>query len=206
MSDLIHESWIQQELGELYGKHVAAEIDGMRVVKDASEDCVQAIKIAPGALVDLSTDPSQPNHQADMSILESKFSYDGRAEHHLNRTKNDMYELLSVPNVSLEQLKGLAQSGKGIDGIYRELVARCEEKWAEGWDDALRWMVDTLILMARQYNVAKLPRIICIEYTEITAFRWKCKANIAKYLVRNCQKSCPLTASPGTRPTKSAAM
>ena len=133
----------------------------MWYTKDASQNCASEIKVSPGAYVDLATDPaaSQGGRQVDMGILENTFSYDERVENHMNRTKNDMYELLSIPNVSLEQLKGLAQSGKGIEGIYKELTARCEEKWAEGWDDAIRWMVETLILMARAYKVAALPEI-----------------------------------------------
>jgi hypothetical protein len=131
----------------------------MRYVRDATAESVKALVIAPGALADLASDPSQTGRTAEMGIIESDFNYDGRIENRLNRTKNDMYELLSIPNISLEQLKGLAQSGKGIDAIYRDLIARCEEKWAEGWDDALRWMVEMLIKMARTYGAAALPEI-----------------------------------------------
>ncbi len=130
----------------------------MTKVTDASQDSVEAIKVSPGALIDLQTDSSaRDGRQANMDILEAKFNYDQRVENHLNRVKNDMYGILSIPNVSLEQLKGMAQSGVAISGIYRELVARCEEKWAEGWDDALRWMVETLVQMARLYGVAEIP-------------------------------------------------
>lgn len=130
----------------------------MRYTVDASAESAEKLEISPGAYADITSDSSGINNQqAKMGILESQFSYDQRLENRLNRTKNDMHDLLSVPNVSLEQLKGLAQSGKGMRAIYWELRCRCEEKWAEGWDDALRWMAGSLVKMARQLNVAQLP-------------------------------------------------
>ena len=132
----------------------------MRYTVDASAESAEKLEISPGAYADITSDSSgMNNQQAKMGILESQFSYDQRLENRLNRTKNDMHDLLSVPNVSLEQLKGLAQSGKGMRAIYWELRCRCEEKWAEGWDDALRWMAGSLVKMARQLNVARLPEV-----------------------------------------------
>ena len=134
----------------------------MRYTVDASEDSAAAIEIAPAAYADLATDASnEGGNQAKIGILESTFSYDQRVENRLNRTKSDMYAMLSVPNVSLEQLKGLAQSGKGMRGLYWELICRCNEKWAEGWDDALRWMAESLVKMAKVYKTSTLPELKC---------------------------------------------
>ena len=69
-----------------------------------------------------------------------------------------MYSLLSVPNVSLEQLKGFAASGKAMKALYWELTTRCEEKWNE-WDAALRWMVQALVKMAGVYGTGSLPAL-----------------------------------------------
>ncbi len=69
-----------------------------------------------------------------------------------------MYSLLSVPNVSLEQLKGFAASGKAMKALYWELTTRCEEKWNE-WDAALRWMVQALVKMAGVYGTDSLPAL-----------------------------------------------
>lgn len=126
----------------------------MRYTVDASAQSAQSLVIAPGAYADLATDPSCTEGRASIGILESQFNYDARLENRLNRTKNDMHDLLSVPNVSLEQLRGLAQSGKGMRALYWELRCRCEEKWAEGWDDALRWMAVSLAAMASAYRHA----------------------------------------------------
>ena len=98
-----------------------------RVFRDANQETMDRVKIAPGATIDAQTDPSS-EHQVDAKILEAKFSYNERIENALNRDKNDMYSLLSVPNVSLEQLKGFAASGKAMKALYWELTTRCEEK------------------------------------------------------------------------------
>ena len=42
--------------------------------------------------------------------------------------------------------------------MYWDLICRCDEKWADGWDDAIRWMVEHLFRMARAYGTA-LPEI-----------------------------------------------
>ncbi len=134
----------------------------MRSLIDASEESAKNLTIAPGSLADISTDPTLRDgggRQAKYEVVESGFGYDARLENRLNRTKNDMHMLLSVPNISLEMLKGIATSGKGMKAIYWELLCRCEEKWAEGWDGAIKWLVDTLIMMAQAYGVEPLPDI-----------------------------------------------
>ena len=129
-----------------------------RVAKDADEKSLKNMKIAPGALVDLQTDPTADDRQADMKMLEATFSYDQRFENAINRIKNDMHDLLSVPNVSLEQLKGLMQSGKSMKALYWGLLSRCEEKWAT-WEPALRWMIEAIIKMAKVYRIKDIPEV-----------------------------------------------
>ena len=129
----------------------------MRIFRDASQETMDNVKVAPGAIVDAQTDPASAS-QVDAKVLESQFSYNERIENALNRIKNDMYSLVSVPNVSLEQLKGFATSGKSMKALYWDLMNRCEEKW-NVWDAALIWMTDALVKMARVYGAAKLPEV-----------------------------------------------
>lgn len=124
-----------------------------RVAVDADGKCLESIKFAPGALIDLMTEPAigDGGEQARLELLESKFSYDARFEHTLNRIKEDMHELLGVPNLSLEQLQGLVQSGKSMKALYWELIERCEERWTI-WEPALKWMVRTIFAMLSVYE------------------------------------------------------
>lgn len=130
-----------------------------RVAVDADANSLENMKIAPGALVDLMTDPAKGDDgaQASLDILESSFSYSERFEATMNRIKNDAYELLGVPNISLEQLKGLMQSGKSMKALYWEFIERCEEKWTV-WEPALEWMCKSILEMESIYgNTPKLP-------------------------------------------------
>jgi hypothetical protein len=130
-----------------------------KVLVDASQASVEHVVIAPGALIDLATDPSRGEAgQASASVLEPKFGYDQRYEHAVTRIRGDMFDLVSVPEASVEMLRGFAASGKAMRAAYWGLICRCEEKWAE-WDDALKWMARRLVQMAGIYGVAALPDI-----------------------------------------------
>ena len=130
-----------------------------KVFVDASQASMDNIVIAPGAMIDLQSDPARVGQgHADAKVLEPTFSYDQRYEHAIDRIESDMYALISVPNVGTEELKGFAASGKAMRALYWDLICRCEEKWAE-WDDALKWMVRRLIEMARLFGGTQLPEI-----------------------------------------------
>ena len=127
------------------------------VATDVKAESLEAMRISPGALVDLQTDPAtMGSGQAKLDKLESSFSYSERFEAAINRTKNDMFDLLSVPNVSLEQLKGLMQSGKSMKALYWELITRCEDKWAS-WEPAMEWLGMTVLKMAAAYQGIAYP-------------------------------------------------
>ena len=129
------------------------------VATDAKAESLAAMKISPGALVDLQTDPAvmgEGGGQARLEKLESSFSYSERFEAAITRTKNDMYDLLSIPNIGLEQLKGLMQSGKSMKALYWELIARCEDKWA-AWEPALEWLAHTVLKMEAAYAGFAIP-------------------------------------------------
>ncbi len=149
-----------------YNRLTSDDIDALRfnlfpqrVATDASVSSLDKLVIAPGALIDLQTDPTMMDgKQASMEMLEPKFGYDDRIEHTLCRIKSDMYELLSVPDLSTEQLKGTLSSGQSIRAMYWELLCRCEEKWT-GWEAALRWMAYGVFHLAGATGIASFPPI-----------------------------------------------
>lgn len=164
---------------DAYNRLTSDDIDALRfqmfgqdVFTDASEDSLKNIKIAPGALIDLQTDQAQAfeGRQAKIERLESKFSYKDKFADTVERIKNDMYDILDVPNVGLEQLKGLMQSGKSMKALYWGLMAACDEDATE-WEPALKQMVEYIFKMVDVYNlygsrsVAKYETTINIERT-----------------------------------------
>lgn len=128
----------------------------MRVFLDASQDSMEGLTIAPNAAIDLSTDPASEGGRADAKMMESAFQYGEQLENTLNRIKSDMHDMVGVPEVTPEQLKGTAMSGKAMKALYWNLICRCEEKWSE-WDDALKWMAERLMEMGRVYGQGELP-------------------------------------------------
>ncbi|WP_313758550.1 phage portal protein [Tissierella sp.] len=166
----VKELWQNQDA---YNKLASDDIDALKfqmfgqdVVTDADENSLKNIKVAPGAMIDLQTDATQSNQnrQAQIYRLESQFSYKDKFEDTVNRIKSDMYDTLDVPNVSLEQLRGLMQSGKSMKALYWGLMAACDEDWIE-WGDALAQMVDYIFRMIDTYNLYGAREISKYETT-----------------------------------------
>lgn len=166
----VKELWDNQDA---YNKLTSDDIDALKfqmfgqdVVTDADEQSLQDIKIAPGAMIDLQTDIAQANQgrQAKMQRLESGFSYKDKFTDTISRIKNDMYDLMDVPNVSLEELKGVIQSGKSMKALYWGLKAVCEEDFSE-WGPALNQMVEYIFRMVDTYNVYGQRQVAKYETT-----------------------------------------
>lgn len=137
---------------------------GQLVATDASEESLQSIMIAPGALVDLQTDMGHANQgrQAKIQRTESGFSYSDKYIDTINRIKADMYGLMDVPDTSLDQLRGLMGSGKSMRAIYWDLMAVCDEEWTE-WGPALEQMVDYIFRIVQAYNLYDAKNIAAAE-------------------------------------------
>lgn len=137
-----------------------------RVATDTDENSLKNMTIAPGALVDLQTDIAQANQgrQAKLEITESHFSYSEKYIDTINRTKNDMFDLMDVPNVSLEQLKGLMTSGKSMRALYWGLINVTEEAGTE-WDVALNEMIEFIFKMVEVYNLYGAKKVAAYETT-----------------------------------------
>lgn len=145
---------------DAYNKLQSDDLDALKfnmfpqkVATDADENSLKNLTIAPGALIDLQTDMAQGSQgrQANMQNLESSFSYGEKFETTLNRHKNNMYELMEVPNTALDQLKGLMTSGKSMKALYWGLISASEEEWTE-WDPKLSKMADYIFQMVDIYN------------------------------------------------------
>lgn len=130
---------------------------GQKVFIDATPDSMEAVKIAPNAMIDLQTEPGS-NSQAKAQVLESTFTYGDHMNNTLDQLKKDMHELFSVPQITPDVLTGLGTSGKALRALYWSLTCRCEERWANGWDAALTWLAEKAPILARAFD-EKLPDI-----------------------------------------------
>lgn len=148
-----------------YNKLTSDDIDslkfqmfGQTVFTDASADTLENIIAAPGAIIDLQTDLTQTNQgrQAQIERLENKFSYADKFKDTVSRIKSDMYDLMDMPDTSMEQLKGTITSGKAMKTLYWDLIAVCDEEWTE-WRPALEEMAQYIFKMAEIYNLGDVP-------------------------------------------------
>lgn len=171
--DLRGESDVEEIMASqmIYNRLKSDDLDALRfnmfpqrVAVDADGSSLENMVIAPGSLIDLMTDPARGDggHQASLTMLEPKFGYNDRFENAMNRIKQDMHELLGVPNVSLEQLRGYASSGVSVRALYWELEERCEERWAT-WGPALEWMSRSILKMLSAYSGTVFPRDINVH-------------------------------------------
>lgn len=161
-SDVLGESDVAQliPLQERYNHMISDDQDALRfnmfpqtVFMDASEESMAAVKISPGAAIDLQTDAASPDAKANVSKLESHFNYNDRFQNALSVILKDMYTLMSCPQVTEEYLKAVGISGKAMRAMYWDLQCRCEERWAE-WDTALKWMVRQVVKQEKAAGIA----------------------------------------------------
>lgn len=160
-SDVLGDSDVEPLMGlqDNYNHMVSDDQDALKfnlfpqtVFTDASEDCMRAVKISPGAMIDLQSDPAQVDRQAQVSKLETHFNYDARFQNSLDTLLDNMYSLMSCPRVTTEYLKAVGVSGKAMRAMYWDLQCRCEERWAE-WDTALKWLVREIIEQEALYGL-----------------------------------------------------
>ncbi|MGL5641223.1 MAG: phage portal protein [Paraclostridium sp.] len=160
----------ESDVEELYDNAVAynrlssEDIDALRKGMnriiygiDVDPDSSDTFKLKPGSFWDVATDQTATDgKQAQIGTVETDFGYDTRIENSLNRIKTDMHEILNIPLINNQDLKGMMTSGKSMKALYWQLIARCEEKM-KAWRPALEWMIKATLEMNEVYNITKLP-------------------------------------------------
>lgn len=147
-----------------YNKLSSEDIDSLRKGMnriiygiDVDPDSSNTFKLKPGSFWDVATDQTATDgKQAQIGTVETDFGYDARIENSLNRIKTDMHEILNIPLINNQDLKGMMTSGKSMKALYWQLIARCEEKM-KAWRPALEWMIKATLEMNEVYNITKLP-------------------------------------------------
>ena len=167
--DLKGESDVEEifDNGVAYNKLSSEDIDALRkgmnriiYGTDVDPEASKLFKLKPGAYWDVATDQSAvgDGKQAQIGTVETDFGYDARMENTLNRIKTDMHEILNIPLINNQDLKGMMTSGKTMKALYWQLITRCEEKM-KAWRPALEWMIKAIIEMTEVYNIAEIPTL-----------------------------------------------
>ncbi len=128
---------------------------------DIDPEASEKFKLKPGAFWDVPTDPTAEGKQATLGTIPTDFGYGDKIENSLKRIKSDMYEMLNIPMLSNDELKGMMTSGKTMKALYWQLITRCEEKMM-AWRPALEWLVRAILEITEVYQIEKLPQL---DYT-----------------------------------------
>ena len=128
---------------------------------DIDPEASEKFKLKPGAFWDVPTDPTSENKQATLGTIPTDFGYGDKIENSLKRIKSDMYEMLNIPMLSNDELKGMMTSGKTMKALYWQLITRCEEKMM-AWRPALEWLIRAILEITEVYQIEKLPQL---DYT-----------------------------------------
>ena len=165
--DLKGESDVEEilENGIAYNKLASEDLDALkkgmnRIIygTDIDPEASKHFKLKPGAYWDVITDMAADGKQASIGTIDTDFNYDTRMENTLNRIKADMHEVLNIPMINNQDLKGMMTSGKSMKALYWQLITRCEEKM-KSWKPALEWMIKAILEMTEVYSIENLPKI-----------------------------------------------
>ena len=165
--DLQGESDVEEilENGIAYNKLASEDLDALkkgmnRIIygTDVDPEASKHFKLKPGAYWDVSTDIASDGKQAQIGTIDTDFNYDARMENTLNRIKADMHEVLNIPMINNQDLKGMMTSGKSMKALYWQLITRCEEKMIS-WRPALEWMIRAILEMNEVYAINTLPNL-----------------------------------------------
>ena len=152
------ESWFSR----LSNADMDAERQGMNPVRwarDMSPESTKGLSIAAGAFWDLSTDQnSAEGVKGEVGVLETSMNYTNAISSTLSRIKSSMYDILDMPDVSPDALKGVVSSGKTLKAIYWGLIVRCDEKMLV-WRPALENIVKIIIDGSKLYPGSAKPYI-----------------------------------------------
>lgn len=101
---------------------------GAEAVIDGKDDDVNKFSVAPGALhaVRTSEDAASAGKQALVQRLEYNMGNSAAVEAYLDRAESDMNFIMDMPR--MKELSNIP-SGKAMEYLYNDLIARCEEKW-----------------------------------------------------------------------------
>ena len=140
---------------------------GQTAVIDATDDTVNACRIAPNALMPL---VSIDGRQASAQRVESSFSNAEPVKMFLDILDKSMHDKLSIPTD--DKLKNVP-SAKTIKYIYNDLIARSEEKWHD-WEPNIRSMLRLLVEACSKFKCYKLwnPEWNNLEYSIVLDKRY----------------------------------
>lgn len=127
-------------------------IFGGKAIVDATEETVNDLKSAPGAIHAIKTEQAvlEKGKQATIENQEYSLSCAPAVIDFLNTLETDMKTALDMPDI--KDLTNIP-SAKAMKYLNNDLIARCEEKWSD-WEPYLLELIDYILHISSEM---KLP-------------------------------------------------
>ena len=146
---------IQLDYNRLDSEDTDALLKGMNNIKYTidAEQPETAYPTGPEAFWDIQTESAKEGTaQATAGTLSTDFTYSTRMKEKQQDNKQTMHDLCSVPMLTIQDLTGVATSGKSMKVLYWQLILRCKEKF-NAWGPAIEYVFKFAIEMARIYGM-----------------------------------------------------
>ncbi len=158
-----------------YSKIVSADIDAEQksmypiiYTRDMNPETTAGLSSAAGSFWDFQTDPNLPMNSSavgEVNLIEPSMNYTTPVNTTLERLNTNMHEILDIPDINAETLKGTITSGKTLKALYYPLLVRCDEKmhaWTPAIEQIVRCLIDGAMLYpnaSRAYTDKTLPDV-----------------------------------------------
>lgn len=144
-----HESWYSK-LSDADKDAERKSMNPIRYTVDMDNNSTKGLVTSPGAFWDLGSDQNLDNANVMIGALESNMNYSSALKTTLDRIKASAYDLVDMPDITLDTMQGAITSGKALKAVYWKLIVRCKEKM-KMWAPQLRKMVQIIIEGALVY-------------------------------------------------------
>lgn len=127
------------------------QLFGAIAIIDGNPDDVAKMQIRPNALHAIRTndEAAEQSKQATVAREEYNMGNATAIEAYLTRLDKDMRDLLDMPSIT--DLTNIP-SAKAMRYMYNDLIARCEEKWAD-WEPIFKSMIGFILKVAPAMGV-----------------------------------------------------
>ncbi|PRR84756.1 phage portal protein [Clostridium luticellarii] len=143
LEDLMEPQKLYNKKNSDFADALRFQLFGAIAVIDGNRDDVARMEIRPNALHAIRTSDEAAEQSKQASVTREEYSMGNAAaiEAYLTRLDNDMRDILDMPD--LKDLTNIP-SAKAMRYMYNDLIARCEEKWAD-WEPIFKSMIDFIL-------------------------------------------------------------
>ncbi len=164
LEDLIEPQTLYNKRNSDFADSLRFQMFGSTVVIDGDKNDVNRLQIRPNGLQAVRTAQQalEKGHQATVQKQEYSMGNSAAIDAYLDRLDRDMRDILDMPSIT--DLSNIP-SAKAMRYMYNDLIARCEEKWAD-WEPIFRMMINFILEASAALNIPTFDKNwLALKYT-----------------------------------------